>query len=395
MYVPGFPAVAGDLGVSASTVQLTLTTFFVGMGLGQLIGGPVSDQRGRRRPLLAGAVVMTVASVACAVAPNAGVLLAARFVQGFGGGWAMVVSRSVIVDVAQGHQLVRALNVIMGVGGIAPIVSPLLGALVLQTWGWRATFWLLAAAGVAMTMFAHLAVPESLPVERRHGGGLARFGTSARIVLGNRRYVGYVIATSASFVSLFAYVAASPFVLQTMNGLDPVGYSIVFAINAAAMTVAALASARLAGRVPTRSVILTGQVVALAAAVMLLAAALWLGTPLILAGVGFLAIMVSQGLINGNAGALASSAVPEHPGTGSAVLGLLQWTTAGIVAPLVGLGGTHTAVPMAVAMVAGAVVSLVGPLVIARPDPGHPLQDRTAEPAVEQAGDGSTVGART
>lgn len=128
MYVPAFPRVAHDLGAGASQVQLTLTTFFVGMALGQLVGGPVSDQRGRRPPLLVGVVVMSPASVACALAPTIGVMMAARFVQGCAGGWAMVIGRPVIIDLATGAQLVRVLNVIAAAGGLAPIVGPLLGA---------------------------------------------------------------------------------------------------------------------------------------------------------------------------------------------------------------------------------------------------------------------------
>src|SRR4051794_26701569 len=132
MYVPAFPRVAADLSATATQVQLTLTTFFVGMALGQLIGGPVSDQRGRRRPLLAAIMLMTLASVVCALAPTIGIMMVARFVQGFSGGWAMVIGRAVIVDLATGARLVRVLNVIAGVGGIAPIVGPLLGAVILQ-----------------------------------------------------------------------------------------------------------------------------------------------------------------------------------------------------------------------------------------------------------------------
>ena len=124
MYVPAFPQVAADLSATATQVQLTLTTFFVGMALGQLIGGPVSDQRGRRGLLIAAVVVMALASVACALAPTITVMMAARFVQGFAGGWAMVIGRAVIVDLATGARLVRVLNVIAGVGGIAPIVGP-------------------------------------------------------------------------------------------------------------------------------------------------------------------------------------------------------------------------------------------------------------------------------
>ena len=367
MYVPAFPSVAGDLSATATQVQLTLTTFFVGMALGQLIGGPVSDQRGRRRPLLAAVVVMSVASVVCALSPSIAVMMAARFVQGFAGGWAMVIGRAVIVDLARGARLVRLLNVIAGVGGVAPIAGPLLGAVILQLSDWRMSFWTVAGLGLAMVVAVLVAVPESLPAERRHGGGMRAFARAGRQVLAQRRYVGYLLVSGSAMGALFAYVATSAFVLQSMNGMSPLAYSVDFAANAAGMTVAALVAARLAGRVATRKVILVGQTAALAAGVAMLAGALWFGTPLLLAVICFFVLMTAQGLIGPNGGALASAEVPAHPGTGSAILGFVQWVAAGTVAPVAGLGGEHTAVPMALLMIAGAALSMVGLLVLARP----------------------------
>jgi DHA1 family bicyclomycin/chloramphenicol resistance-like MFS transporter len=367
MYVPAFPAVAGDLGATATGVQLTLTTFFVGMALGQLVGGPVSDQRGRRRPLLAAILVMTIASIVCALTPSIGVMMAARFVQGFTGGWAMVIGRAVIIDLAEGAQLVRVLNVVAGVGGIAPIVGPLLGAVILQLSHWRVSFWAVAVFGLAMVVCVLVAVPETLPPERRHGGGLRAFAVAGRQVLRNRRYVGYLVVSGSAMVALFAYVATSAFVLQSMNGMSPVGYSVVFAANAGGMTVAALVAARLAGRVATRRVVLAGQLTALVAGIALLAGAIWFGTPLPLAIASFFLLMTAQGLIVPNGGALAAAEVPDHPGTGSALLGFVQWVAAGVIAPIAGLGGEHTAVPVALLIVAGAAASLVGLLVLARP----------------------------
>ncbi|MEV0563667.1 multidrug effflux MFS transporter [Dactylosporangium sp. NPDC050588] len=366
MYVPAFPSVAGDLSATATQVQLTLTTFFVGMALGQLIGGPVSDQYGRRRLLLAAVIVMTLASVVCALTPSIGVMMAARFVQGFAGGWAMVIGRAVIVDLARGARLVRVLNVIAGVGGIAPIAGPLLGAVILQLSGWRMSFWAVAALGVAMVVAVLVAVPESLPPQRRHGGGLRAFAVAGRQVLARRRYVGYVLVSGSGMGAIFAYVATSAFVLQSMNGLSPVAYSVDFAANAAGMTLAALVAARLAGRVATRKVILAGQAAALGAGVAMLVGALWLGTPLPLVIVCFFVLMTAQGLIGPNGGALASAEVPEHPGTGSAMLGFVTWVAAGVIAPIAGLGGQDTAVPMALLMIACTVLSVAG-LVLARP----------------------------
>ncbi|WP_328472694.1 multidrug effflux MFS transporter [Actinoplanes sp. NBC_00393] len=367
LYVPAFPQVAGDLEASAAQVQLTLTTFFVGMALGQLIGGPVSDQRGRRRPLLAAIALMTVASVVCALTPSIGVMMLARFVQGFSGGWAMVIGRAVIVDLATGARLVRLLNVVAGVGGIAPVVGPLIGAVILQLSNWRMSFWAVAALGVAMAIVVLVAVPESLPLHQRHGGGLRAFARAGRQVVTHRRYVGFLLVSGSAMGALFAYVATSAFVLQSMNGMSPVAYSVDFAANAAGMTVAALVAARLAGRVDTRRVILAGQVAVLAAGVALLVGALWFGTPLLLAVICFFVLMTAQGLIIPNAGALASAEVPDHPGTGSAMLGFVQWVAAGLIAPIAGLGGEHTAVPMALLVVGGAVLSTVG-LWLSRPE---------------------------
>ncbi len=367
MYVPAFPSVAGELSATATQVQLTLTTFFVGMALGQLVGGPVSDQHGRRRLLIASIVVMTVASVVCALTPSIGVMMAARFAQGFAGGWAMVIGRAVVVDLARGARLVRVLNVIAAVGGIAPIVGPLLGAVILQLSHWRMSFWAVAAMGVAMTLAVLVAVPETLPAQRRHGGGLRAFATAGRQVLSNRRYVGYVLVSGSAMGAVFAYVATSAFVLQSMNGMSPIAYSADFAANAAGMTVAALIAARLAGRVATRTVIVVGQVAALLAGVAMLAGALWFDTPLPLAIACFAVLMTAQGLIGPNGGALASAEVPEHPGTGSAVLGFVQWIAAGIIAPIAGLGGEDTAVPMALLMIACVALSMVGLLLFARP----------------------------
>jgi DHA1 family bicyclomycin/chloramphenicol resistance-like MFS transporter len=357
MYVPAFPIVGTDLGATATEVQLTLTTYFVGMALGQLIGGPVSDQRGRRRPLLASLVVMMAASALCAFSPSISVMMAARLVQGFSGGWAMVIARSLVVDLASGARLVKVLNLVQGIAGIAPIVGPLLGALILQLSHWRMSFWLLAAWSAVMIVAVAVAVPESLPADRRHSGGLRQLRGAAGHVLRSRGFVGYLIVMAFSMGVTFAYVATSAFVLQSMNGLSPMTYSVDFAANAVGLTLATLAAARLAGKVATRAVIATGLAATAAAGVLMLVGAVWFDMPLWVAVVGFFVLMTAQGLVGPNAGALASGEVPDHPGTGSAVLGFTQWCTAGVIAPIAGLGGAQTAVPMVVIVLALVAVS--------------------------------------
>jgi MFS transporter, DHA1 family, multidrug resistance protein len=223
-----------------------------------------------------------------------------------------------------------------------------------------------------MTVAVLAVVPETLPREKRHGGGLRSFATAGRQVLRNRRYVGYVLVAGSSMGAVFAYVATSAFVLQSMNGLSPIVYSVDFAVNAGGMTLAALLAARLAGRVATRRVIGVGQVAALAAGIAMLVGAIWFDTPLLVAIVAFFVLMTAQGLIGPNGGALASAEVPEHPGTGSAVLGFVQWLAAGTIAPIAGLGGEHSAVPMAVLMILCIALSMVG-LFLARPRAARPV----------------------
>ena len=335
------------------------------MALGQLVGGPVSDQRGRRRPLLASLVVMLAASAVCASSPTITVMMAARLVQGVSGGWAMVIARSLVVDLASGPRLVKTLNLVQGIAGVAPIVGPLVGALVLQLSTWRTSFWLLAAWSLLMLVAVALSVPESLPADRRHGGGIRQLRGAARDVLGSRYFVGHLVVMAPSMGVTFAYVATSAFVLQSMNGLSPVAYAVDFAANAVGLTIATLVAARLAGTVSTRAVVAVGLTATAAAGVLLLVGALWFDMPLWVAVVGFFVLMSAQGLIGPNAGALASAEVPDHPGTGSAVLGFSQWCTAGVIAPVAGLGGADTAVPMAAIVLALVAVSF-GALHLAR-----------------------------
>lgn len=358
MYVPAFPKVGRDLAGSATQVQLTLTTFFVGMALGQLIGGPLSDARGRRGPLLFGLAVLTIASVACAFSPSIPAMMLARFVQGLSGGAAMVTARAVIVDLSAGSQLVRRLNLVAGIAGIAPIVGPLLGAVILQLSHWRVSFWVVAGLGALMWFAVVTGIPESLPGDRRQRGGLKQLGSAAGQVVRNRGFVAFLIVMAFSMGVTFAYVATSAFILQSMNGLTPIWYSIDFAANAVGLALATLLAARLAGRVPTRAVITVGLVATVVAGALLLVGALWWGTPLIVAILAFFLLMTAQGLVGPNAGALASAQVPDRPGTGSAVLGFLQWCTAGVVAPIAGLGGADSAVPMALIIVVLAGISL-------------------------------------
>nr|WP_281371780.1 multidrug effflux MFS transporter [Petropleomorpha daqingensis] len=354
MYLAAFPAMADDLSTDAASVQLTMTTFLAGLAAGQLVLGPISDRIGRRTPLLAGTATCVLASALCAVAPTIGVLIAARFVQGFAGAAGIVLGRAIVADRVRGSAAARTFSVLMTLGALAPVVAPLLGGALLGPVGWRGVFAVLTGLTVLMLLGAFFLLPESLPWARRAG---RRADGTARAVLTDRDYLGHAVAFVFSYGTLLAYVSASPFVLQVVFGLSPGWYSVVFAANACGLTVASLANARLVGRFGARRLLGIGLGWQLGTAVVLLVLTLT-GAPALPAVLVLLwSSVTALGLIMGNATSLALARVPAGAGTGSAVLGAAQFGLAAAVAPLVGLGGDDTAVPMAIAMVVTATVA--------------------------------------
>ncbi|PEG57418.1 Bcr/CflA family drug resistance efflux transporter [Mycolicibacterium boenickei] len=353
MYLPAFPAMAAEFGTSASAVQFTLTSFMVGLASGQLILGPLSDRFGRRPLMLAGTFVCILAGVACALAPNIAALTAFRFVQGFSGAAGVVLSRAVVADRAHGAVAARAFSLMMIINGAAPVLAPLIGGSLMGVIGWRGVFWILAGLAVAMFLGVVAVLTETHPKDRRHTGGVTAMLRDARSVLTNRDYIGYTLAFAFGFTVMFAYISASPFVLQNVLGLSPLHYSFAFAANAAGIVIMNAVNARIVGRFGQRRLLHLGVGLLVLFSVLLLVDAL-LG-PVLWASLLLLwGAVASLGLVAANATALALDQVRHAAGTGSAVLGALQFGLAALVSPIVGLGGDHTALPMAVAMVVSA-----------------------------------------
>jgi DHA1 family bicyclomycin/chloramphenicol resistance-like MFS transporter len=335
MYLPALPDVAAELGTTASNVQLTLTGFLVGLAAGQLVIGPLSDAWGRRRLLLAGTVVCLVASLACVVAPTVGVLVVARFLQGFGGAAGIVLSRAMIVDRTTGNGAVRLFSLMMAINGIAPVVAPLLGSGLLEAGSWRGIFVALSVLTLVMAVGAFVAVPETLPPERRVRGGLRSAGRDIRSALTRPRYVGYTLAFGFAFATLFTYISGSSFVLQEALGLSSGSYAIAFGTNAGGLIVASIVNGRLAGRADPRRVLAIGTTALVLLSVTLLGIVLT-GPSLWPVLVVLFLSLTSLGFVMGNATALASREVRDIAGTGSALLGALQFGLGALVSPLVG-----------------------------------------------------------
>lgn len=357
-YLPGLPAMTADFGSSASSGQVTLTGCLIGIGLGQLVVGPLSDSRGRRVPLLTGMVLFVAASLACAAAPSIEVLIGLRFVQGCAGGVGIVIAMSVVRDL---HGLVgsaRVFALLLLTTGVVPMLAPSAGALLLRVTSWRGLFLLLALVGALLLIGSALLVPETLAAERRRRGGLPEALRVMAGLLGDPSFVAHAIAVSFAFAGGFAYISASPFVLENVYGLSPQLYGAIFALNSACFVGAAQIGGRLVATVGPRRLLLAGLWLACAGGgCALLAVAADTGLPPLLAGLAL--VMAGNGLSVPNATALALAEHPESAGSASALIGLARFAFAAAVAPLVGVAGAHSGVPMGIAIAALSLAALV------------------------------------
>ncbi len=358
MYIPAFPQAIIDLDTTAARLQFTLTAFFIGAAIGQVVAGPLSDRLGRRTPLLVGIVLCLVASLACALAPTAELMLIARFAQGIGGGFGMVLGRAVIIDLTDGPELFRIMSLMQGIAGIAPIMAPLLGGLILLVGQWREIFLVIAGLSLLSLIGVLTLIGESLPPERRHAGGFRTFAGNMVMLLRRPVFRSYMLVNACSAFALMSYVSASSFVVQHMLGYSSTVYSISFAINSTGMMALSFASARLTKKHDPRLLMRIGILTVIAASAALLVGALWLDTPAWIVLPAFFFTVAPQGFIFGNGAALVSQEAIDFAGTGTAMIGLGFTFAASIAAPLVGIAGEDTALPMAIAMLTGALLCL-------------------------------------
>jgi DHA1 family bicyclomycin/chloramphenicol resistance-like MFS transporter len=337
LYLPGMPQMAEDLHTSPGFLQLTVTLFVIGLALGQLVVGPVSDARGRRGLLLAGLAGYVVASVCCLVAPTALTLLVARVVQSLGAAAATVLSRAIVRDRFEGAAMTRFLATLLLVNGVATICGPLVGGQMIALAGWRSVFAFLAALGAVLLVVVAVALPETLEQRLRRPAGSRAVVAGLLHVGRDRDYLRLVLAGSFMFAAMFAYITASSFVLQDAYALSPTHFSLVFAVNAVGIVVAGQANSRLLGRsfrgraLSERALLTISLVVAATAGLGVLAATRG-GLPLafLLASLFVLVSMLGPVLANTTSLALAPHAASA--GTAASLLGVLQHLVAGVTA---------------------------------------------------------------
>ena len=363
MYLPVMPEIVSDLGTTRAMVQLTISGFFVGMGVGQLVMGPLSDAIGRKRLLVAGAFLALLASVLAAMAPTASVLVVARVLQGLGGGACVVLSRAVVPDLVHGAAAAKAYSLLMALQGIAPAVAPVLGGILAEPLGWRGIFWVLAGLHAVQLVLAIAIVPET-------AGGRSRDGLLRTVagnywaVLTNARVWGYLVTMAFGFCSMFCYISASAFVVQDQWGFSPLGYSLIFGVNAVGLFAATLVNSRAMDSVSPAVMLRIGVTGVFVCGVLLLLAVL-LGAPVWVCLIVLFACVAPTGFIMGNATALATGLMRPRAGSVSAIMGFGQSMLASAVSPLMGWG-SNAALTMAIGMVCCSFISLCGLVVSTR-----------------------------
>lgn len=366
MYLPSLPSLSGDLNATMSLAQLSLSAAILGLSLGQLLSGPLSDALGRRRPLLIGLAAYTLASLLCIIAPSMAVLIILRFAQGIAGASGIVIAMAVARDLYAGVALARFLSLLMLVNGLAPIIAPVIGSQLLTFTNWRGVFAALAIFGVVMLLVAFYHLRETLPPKQRQSSGIAPSLSAFRDLLADRRFIGYAASSGFAFAAAVVYISVSPFILQNVYHLSPQFFGLIFGVNALGLVVTSQVSGRLVGRVSSHTLLAWGIAGITLGGVSLLIAAL---SGVGLAGVlpALFVLVASLGLIMPNAATLALAEV-RAVGSASALLGVLQFAIGAIAAPLVGIVGSATAIPMAVAISVFSLVALGTFLIFCRPD---------------------------
>jgi MFS transporter, DHA1 family, multidrug resistance protein len=361
MYLPALPAVTKSLGSPAATVQLTLTACLAGMALGQLVVGPMSDRWGRRRPLLIGMMVYVAATAICALAPTAELLIGFRLLQGLAGAAGIVIARAVVRDLYDGVEMARFFSTLMLISGVAPIIAPLIGGQVLRITDWRGIFVVLTGVGIVLTLVVAKWLHETLPREKRHSGGVGEALRTMRGLLSDRVFTGYTLTGGLAFAVLFAYISASPFVVQEIYGASPQTFSLLFGVNSIGLIAVGQINGKvLVGRVSLDKALGFGLgVITLAAtALLLMTAGVFGKVGLLPVAAGLFVLMSAMGLAMPNTNALALMRTPHAAGSASALIGTSSFLIGAVASPLVGIAGEATAVPMAVVQLTCALASV-------------------------------------
>lgn len=365
MYLPSFPTIVASFDTTASFVQVSLTACLLGIGIGQLVLGPMSDVHGRKKPLLIAMLAYFIASALCALSPSIGFFIAARFLQGFAASAGIVISRAIVRDVYSGKELTKFFALLMLINNLAPILAPLFGGAVLTFTDWTGVFAVLSVIGILLFVVVLWKMDETLPEEKRVPSNLSNTIKNFVSLLKNREFMGYALAQGFIMAGIFAYVAGTPFVYQNIYGVSPQTFSVLFGMNGLGLIIGTQTVGRLTGIISERRFLEIGLFISITSGVLLLAAVL-LNGPLITIVVPIFFFVASIGVISTSSFSLAMESQGHIAGSASALLGLLPFVLGSMTAPLVGIAGEETAVPMGAIIFASALIAVLSYMLLAK-----------------------------
>ncbi len=332
-YLPSFPELMNYFNTNASNIQMSLMSTMIGIALGQLIIGPLSDKFGRKIPLLVSLCLFILASFGLIYSTNISIFILLRLLQGLSSSSGVVLSRAILTDSFKGEDLSKSLSINSAIVGFTPTLAPIIGGLILSFSVWQGVFIFLLIFGISILLFV-TKFEESLPINRRKKNSpLKTFGNFV-IVLKNRDYVLYVLIFSFAMGVMFAYIASSPFIFQNHYSLSPFLFSLFFGMNAFALVVGAIISGKISDQVKALRIGVTGLVVMSLFAVFSLIFSL----PLALFEMSLFSMFIFNGIIYPSSTTLALQNNTEHAGTASSIHGAMSFLIGGIVSPLAGIG---------------------------------------------------------
>ena len=365
MYLPSLPALAEELQSSTSVAQLTLTANLLGLGLGQLWLGTMSDQRGRRIPLIISLAVYCLSSFLCTIALPLSCLLFSGLFKGFQEPVGMVISRAIVRDLYSGSELTKFFALLMLINGAGPILAPVIGGQLLQFTSWRGIFVVLGILGMLMIVGAIFSIRETLSPENRIAGGLKNTLLTLRSLLRDRIFMGYVFTQGFVIAAMFAYISGSPFVIQNIYGASPQMFSFIFAINGLGIILAGQTTGRLAGMVKEITLLKIGLCTAMFGGLLL--------TMMLLLEVGLIGVLFalffvvsSVGIVGTSVFSLAMESQGKSAGSAAAFLGLMPFFLGSIMAPLAGIGNGQSAWPMAIMILICEMIAVISYLFLVK-----------------------------
>lgn len=358
MYLPALPTVTSDLGATASLGQLSITTCLLGLAAGQLVFGPLSDMRGRQKPLIITLLLYTVFSLLCGLSNNIWLFVILRFLQGFTGAAGIVIARASARDMYSGKDLTKFIALLAIVNGAAPILAPVFGGIILEWLRWQAIFYILTAIGFIMFITVIFFLPETLPKEKRINGNIFAVFSSFGTLFQDRLFIGIAFSQAFIMMGMFAYIAASPFVLQNIYDVSPQQFSFIFAMNGLGIIISAQIAGGLSHRFSEMTLFRASLIFAFIGSVLLMFVvvfnlALWVMM------IALFMIVSTVGLVNTTGFSLAMNRQGNVAGSASALLGILPFAGGALVSPLTGIAGENNSLPMGIVMFVCCLLALI------------------------------------